>query len=156
MNRFMTGFNFLGIFLVAILCIVQWSANSRLSHDVDQLDQTRVEQEGKLADQDQALKQDAADLDEFRHRLSLSETDLKQTIVKLTAATTQRDTLIVENKQIKSAMDQWIAAVNQRDAALKQAGDVIQKLAIQRNDAIQKFNDLADKYNNLVKGSGNN
>jgi hypothetical protein len=47
-------------------------------------------------------------------------------------------------------LKKWIQAVADRDAALKQAGAVIQKIALERNDAIQKFNDLAAKYNAVV------
>ena len=44
-----------------------------------------------------------------------------------------------------------MAAVAQRDQALKQASSEFQKVANERNDAILKFNDLAGKYNAVVK-----
>jgi hypothetical protein len=46
-----------------------------------------------------------------------------------------------------------MAAVAARDAALKQAGDQIRRLSSERNDAVQKFNDLAGKYNALVSNA---
>ena len=71
--------------------------------------------------------------------------------------TAERDRLLIEAGQLKaqivqlkSALDKWTAAVKDRDAALKHAGDLVQSLAKERNNAIQKFNDLADKYNALV------
>jgi septal ring factor EnvC (AmiA/AmiB activator) len=144
MNRLFSLFNFVGVAALCVLCCVQWQANSRLEANVEQLDQTRIEQSGKIAEQDRTLKNDAADLEDLRQRLSMSESALKTTIA-------DRDRFGAENKQLKAALDKWIAAVKERDAAIKQAGDVIQKLAAERNDAIAKFNELADKYNALVK-----
>lgn len=144
MNRFFSLFNFLGVITLCVLCSVQWQTDSRLENNVQQLDQTRIEQSAKIAEQDQTLKDDAADLDDLRQRLSLSESELRKTI-------SERDHFAAEGRQLKSALDNWIAAVKERDAAIKQAGDLIQKLAGERNDAIAKFNDLADKYNAFVK-----
>jgi hypothetical protein len=52
---------------------------------------------------------------------------------------------------LKADLDKWVAAVKQRDDLIRQAGTEIQGLAKQRNDAIAQFNDLAMKYNALVK-----
>jgi septal ring factor EnvC (AmiA/AmiB activator) len=144
MNRFFSIFNFLGVAAMGVLCCAQWQTNDRLENSVQRLDQTRIEQSAKIADQERTLKDDAADLDDLRQRLSMSESELQTTIA-------QRDHFAVEDKQLKAALDKWIAAVKERDAALQKAGDLIQKLAAERNDAIVKFNDLADKYNALVK-----
>ncbi len=62
-----------------------------------------------------------------------------------------RPTRIAAHDQLKAALEQWVAAVAQRDDVIKQAGQQIQKLAGRRNDAMIKFNDLAGKYNGLVK-----
>jgi chromosome segregation ATPase len=137
MNRFFSIFNCLGIGALAVLCAIQWRANSRLEHDVQWLDQTRIEQSAKIAEQNRVLKDDAADLEDLRLRLSLSESELAKSVA--------------EGIQLKAALAKWAAAVKQRDAAIKQAAEQIQKLAAERNDAIRKFNDLADKYNSLVK-----
>ncbi len=144
MNRFFSLLNFVGVAALCVLCCVQWQANSRLEANVERLDQTRIEQSAKIAEQDITLKDDAADLEDLRQRLSMSESELKTTIA-------DRDRFAAEDKLLKAALDKWIAAVKERDAAIKQAGDVIQKLVGERNDAIAKFNDLADKYNALVK-----
>ena len=133
MNRFLSIFNCLGVGVLAVLCAVQWKANSRLENNVEQLDKTRIEQSAKIAQQESTLKDDAADLEDLRQRLSMSESELK--------------TAVTQAGQLKTALDKW-------KAALKQAGEQIQKLAGERNEAIQKFNDLADKYNSLVKQMG--
>ena len=146
MNRFFSIFNFLGVVAMGVLSCAQWQTNSRLEANVQRLDQTRIEQSARIAAQEQTLKDNAADLDDLRQRLSMSESALQTTIA-------QRDRFAAEGKLLRAALDKWIAAVKERDAALKQAGDLIQKLAAERNDAILKFNDLADKYNALVKQS---
>ncbi|HEX4055905.1 MAG TPA: hypothetical protein VHX86_16700 [Tepidisphaeraceae bacterium] len=143
MNRFFLMFNFLGVVVLCVLCAVQWQTNSRLENNVEQLTNTRIEQSAKIAEQEVSLKNDAADLEDFRQRLSMSESELKTAIA-------DRDRFANEDKQLKSALDKWIAAVAARDKALRQAGDQIQKLSNERNDAVQKFNDLVGKYNALV------
>jgi septal ring factor EnvC (AmiA/AmiB activator) len=144
MNRFFSLFNFVGVAVLCVLCCAQWNANTWLEANVEQLDQTRIEQSAKIAEQDKTLKDDAADLEDLRERLSMSESELKTTIA-------ERDRFAAEGKLLKAALDKWIAAVKERDAAIKQAGNLIQKLAGERNDAIVKYNDLADKYNAIVK-----
>jgi septal ring factor EnvC (AmiA/AmiB activator) len=136
-NRFFSIFNFAGIVAVALLCAIQWEINSRLEARAQQLDQTRIEQSAKIDEQARELKDDAADLEDLRGRLTTCESDLGKAIA-------QRDQLGLENKQLGAALDKWVAAVKARDAALSE-------VLKQRNDAIAKFNDLANKYNGLVK-----
>jgi len=137
MRTALTCLNFLGVFVLAVLLCIQWRINSRLEADDLRLDQLRIEQSAKIADQDISLKQNAADLDDFRQRLSMSESSLKSAII-------ERDKLAELVDQLKKMLDQWKAAVAARDQA-------IQQLIAQRNDAITKFNALADKYNASVK-----
>lgn len=144
MNHVLNFLNLIGVAALAVLCAVQWQANSRLDAQVRQLDQTSMTQKQTIADQQTSLRQNAADLQDLRTRISMSESDLK-------IAVTQRDRLNDENKQLKSALDQWAAALKARDAEIKHAAALIQNVAAERNDAIHKFNDLADKYNQLVK-----
>jgi chromosome segregation ATPase len=146
MNRFFLIFNFLGVALLSVLSAAQWQTNSRLEKSVEQLDKTQIEQSAKIAEQTVTLKDDAADLGDLRQRLSRSESELN-------SAVTERDHFAAEDKQLKAALDKWMAAVAARDAALRQAGDQIQKLSNERNDAVRKFNDLAGKYNALVSNS---
>ncbi|MGA2443708.1 MAG: hypothetical protein ABSH08_22365 [Tepidisphaeraceae bacterium] len=140
MNRLLSIFNCLGVGVLAVLCAIQWQANSRLENNLEQLDKTRIEQSTKIAQQESTLKDDAADLEDLRQRLSMSESELEKAVA--------------DGTQLKATLAKWMAAVKERDAAIKQAGERIQKLAGERNRAIQKFNDLADKYNSLVKQMG--
>ena len=143
MNRFFSIANFVGVAVLCALSAIQWHINSRLEASVRQLDQLRVEQTASIAQQGKTIAQNDADLDDLRQRLSMSESDLK-------TAVDERNRFAAEDNVLKSALDQWMSAVKQRDAALKQYGDLIQKLAADRNDAIGKFNDLASKYNALL------
>jgi chromosome segregation ATPase len=143
MTRFFLIFNFLGVTLLCALCAAQWQTNSRLENGVEQLDKTRIEQSAQIAEQTITLKDDAADLSDLRQRLSMSESGLN-------SAVADRDHFAAEGKRLKAALDKWMAAVAARDAALRQAGDQIQKLSSERNDAVRMFNDLAGKYNALV------
>jgi septal ring factor EnvC (AmiA/AmiB activator) len=141
MNRLIQNLNLLGIIALAVLLAAQWQTNSQLNHDVDQLNRTRIKQTAKIAEQDMTLKQTSADLDDSRERLSISESALQETKAKLAAMTSERD-------QLKANLQKWTAAVAARDVAL-------QKLSTERNDAIQRFNDLVTKYNALESnGSG--
>jgi chromosome segregation ATPase len=133
----MNYLNFAGVVALAVLCGFQWQTNSRLNLEAQSLQKTTLEQAAKIDEQTRTIKNDAADLDDLRGRLSLSESALADDEATI--------------KQLKAAMDKWIAAVAQRDLALKQAGGQMQKLAAERNEAILKFNDLAGKYNAVVK-----
>lgn len=143
MNRSLTIFNLLGVLAVATLCITQWRTNSRLDAQVQALNKTCSDQQNKIAGQTETIKEDAADLEDLRQRLVLAEDQLADTQQELALRN-------AEYEQLRSTLKKWIQAVADRDAALKQAGVVIQKIAQERNDAIQKFNDLAAKYNAVV------
>ena len=73
--------------------------------------------------------------------LALRVTELE---AQLAAVTRERD-------QLRATLDKWVAAVTERDAALKQADKEIQALVSERDGAVAKFNELAGKYNSLVK-----
>jgi chromosome segregation ATPase len=151
-NRFLQYFNLLGIAALCLLCCLQWRTNRQLNLQINHLEQTGIEQQTQIDIQAKTIRGQTADLDDFRHRLELSEAALKESHDKFTALAAQRDQLLAERDQLKSALDQWTAAVAQRDAVIKQANEQISKLTADRNDAIAKFNDLANRYNVLVKG----
>jgi chromosome segregation ATPase len=158
MNRFFSAFNFLGVALLAMLCAVQWRANRDLNYRAIDLEKTCESRATKIAEQDRALKANLEDLDDLRRRLMLSENSLKKLQDQLLEVAAdrdkiavQRDRLTKERDQLKISLDQWMAAVLARDAEIKKANEQIQKLAADRNDAVAKFNELAIRYNNIVK-----
>jgi septal ring factor EnvC (AmiA/AmiB activator) len=147
MNRMLQYLNLLGIAALVVLCCAQWSANRRLNLQAIALEKTRIEQSATISEQEKTIKGYVADLDDFRQRLELSEAAFKEVEQKLTTITAERD-------QLKTDLDKWIAAVAQRDVALKQADNQIEKIIAERNDAISKFNDLANRYNAMAKSNG--
>lgn len=150
MNRIFAVFNFLGILVLCVLCALQWLVNSRVNLRANSLEDIRRQQSAKLEENDKTIRAYTSDLEDFRQRLSLSETQLKDLDEKLSHEIAERNQIAAERDDLKNALGQWMDAVADRDKTINQARDQLQKLAAQRNDAIQKLNDLTDKYNTLV------
>jgi chromosome segregation ATPase len=144
MTRFFQYLNFIGVLALIGLCCIQWRTNRQLNLQAIDLEKTRLQQTAQIAEQDKTIKGYAEDLEDFRRRLELSESAFKEVEQKLDAMTAERDRLKIE-------LDKWIVAVAERDAALKQASEQMQKLIAARDDAIEKFNELAVRYNKIVK-----
>ena len=176
MTRALTAINLIGVLALAALCAVQWRGGNEMAHTIAGLQTTVRHQADTIDQQTKTLAENAADLDEFRQRLSASETllkDVQRQLVVMTGdrdrVTAERDQLTAEVTALKSALDKWMAAVKadeadikdrddaikSRDAVLHQANDQLQTLAAQRNDAVTKYNDLVNQYNALVKQVGN-
>ena len=158
MTRMILVLNFCGVLALAVLCCLQWNMNRQLNLKAIALEKIRLEQIAQLAEQDLKIRGYIADLDEFRGRLTLAESQLKELETKLNVMTAARNELAMQNSQLiaqrdqlKLNLDKWVAAVAERDAVIKQASEQIQKLTMDRNEAVVKFNDLAGKYNALVK-----
>jgi chromosome segregation ATPase len=151
MKRFFDFFNLLGIGVLTLLCFAQWSANGRLGRENDRLETIRLQQANILRTQEATIKGQAADLNEFRDRLTTAEAQLKKLALQLSEVTAQRDRAVMERDQLKAQLAQWQAAVKQRDALIEKAGTEIQALSKQRNDAVTQFNDLVARYNALAK-----
>jgi septal ring factor EnvC (AmiA/AmiB activator) len=144
MNRFLQYLNFAGVLALAGLCALQWKENSRLNLAMNDLEMTRLRQSDQIAAQEKTIKGYTADLEDFRQRLTLAESQMKDLQRDLDKRTAER-------AQLRATLDKWVAAVTERDAALKKAGMEIQTLVKERDGAVGKFNDLAGKYNALVK-----
>jgi chromosome segregation ATPase len=158
MIRLLQWLNLLGILALASLCAEQWQVNRTLNLQNIALESRRIQQEATIADQIARIKADAADLDEMRSRLLIDETAIQAAMEKiavlqqsLLVSDAARKQLQAERDALKSALGTWQAAVAQRDAVLKDADQQLQKLIADRNAAVLKFNDLAGKYNDLVK-----
>jgi chromosome segregation ATPase len=157
MSRILGYINLIGVIALAALCAVQWNRNRDLNLRVIDLEQTRQQQADQIAHEEKIIQENAADLEELRQRLIISESAVTEANQKLAAAnaqinqlTAQRDQLLTERDQLKQTIEQWKAAVAARDDALKSAADEVRTLVGQRNDAIRQFKDLAVKYNSVV------
>jgi septal ring factor EnvC (AmiA/AmiB activator) len=144
MNRIISMLNLLGVVALVLLCCVQWQRNSRLENQAVDLQNVQFQQAATIDQQKRTIKDDAIDLSDLRQRLTMSESALQET-------REEKDRLAIENAQLKKSLQQWTQAVQQRDKVIAHANDLIQMLAKQRNEAVQKFNNLADAYNGLVK-----
>jgi chromosome segregation ATPase len=158
MNRVMQIVNCLGVLALAVLCGTQWRVNGDLNRQVSALERTRIDLTAQVAQRDQRIREDAADLDDFRNRLTMAEgqlLDLQRKVNVLSAQcdrlTADRKLLLAQRDQLLAALETWKAAVAARDAALKSAGDELKKVVAERDQAVGQFNDLADKYNAVVK-----
>ena len=163
--KFLTCMNLVGVVALVVLCAIQWQVNREYNLRVIALDGTRQQQAAAIADRDTTIAGYKSDLEEFRKRLEKSESalkDLEKKIDGLTeardkanaerdAAASARDEALADRDALKKSLDSWIAAVKQRDEALKKAGQDAEQWLKGRNDAVTRFNDLATKYNALVK-----
>ena len=154
MSRIVQGLNLLGILALAALCGVQWHADHRLQMQLLGQEKSRIELADKLAEAERTIKGDVADLEDFRGRLTAADAALKDLQGKVKGDRTESDKVATERDQLKasagamkSTLDKWMAAVAERDQALKQLDAQVAKLAADRNDAVVKYNDLAAKYN---------
>jgi len=150
--------NMIGVLALATLCAWQWQANRRANLLAVSLDKTRQEQVQTMAEQGRSIKGYMSDLDQLRSRLDQSDKALREAEDKVVTLTSQRDTAQAQSKQacaelskLKEVLDKWMAALKQRDESMTMANQEILRLARERNDATAKFNDLATKYNALVK-----
>jgi chromosome segregation ATPase len=156
MNRKLQYLNFFGIAALSVLCVFQWRANSRIDQDRRQLASICQSQRGTISEDERALEADTAAMGDLNGRLTAATGDLLKERSDLAAANHQNDLLTAQCDDLKSALAKWTAAVAQRDAALKQAADEIQKAAADRDQAVKKYNDLAGQYNSIVASQNRN
>ncbi len=151
MNRALPLLNLLGVLLLAGLCVVQWRDNRRLNLEAADLTRIRHEQAAKLEEQTKTITGLSADLDSFRTRLKDASEMVKVTDTKLRPLDREVRQLALERERLKASITNWSAAVTARDERLKEFADQAQELAAARNEAVTKFNELAEKHNAVVK-----
>jgi chromosome segregation ATPase len=156
--KFLAWFNLAGVILLATLCIVQWSVNSRLNLRIIAMEKTADDQTQTIARQQEKIAGCETDLNDFRIRVEqaektvrLDETQIKQLEHSRDRLTSEKASLTAHLEQANDAIEEWMDAVDDRDAALKKTGGELKKATDERNAAVMKFNDLAGKYNDIVK-----
>lgn len=132
--------NFCGVLLLGALSVWQWTENRRLNLEGLSLQRIRQAQEETIAEQQQTLEGQAADLRQLQEktRLLAEERD---------AAQTESERLAQENTQLTASVEQWKEAVAARDVQIEKARSQLTSLAAARDEITQKFNELAEKYN---------
>ncbi len=150
MNRALPILNLLGVLLLAILCVVQWRTNRQVNLEAAELTRIRHEQAARLEEQGKTISGLTADLDGFRTRLQDASTLAQETEAKLRPLEQEVRQLTQERDQLRGSVTNWAAAVAARDERLREFAAQIEELAAARNDAIGKFNALAERHNTVV------
>ena len=151
MNRSLQYANLIGVAALAVLCVIQWSANRRVNLEASALEKARQELTSKVEEHEKTIKGQVTDLDTFREQLSLATTSLKETETKLAKAGREIAQLETEREQLKASVTNWAAAVTARDERLKEGNERIKQLGEEMNANIRKFNELAETHGKLVK-----
>jgi chromosome segregation ATPase len=151
MNRFLQYANLTGVVALAVLCVLQWSANRRLNVEAGSLEKTRLKLAAEVGQQQKELTGRAADLDHFREQLARTSLALKETETKLASAGRELARLEAERTQLKVGATNWAAAVAARDERLKEGNERLRQLGEDLNASIRKYNELAEANGKLVK-----
>jgi len=151
MNRALQYFNLFGMLALAALCVVQWQHDRRLNLQTIQLEKTRQAQQQKISEQEETVRGVSADLADFKQRFKAEHQDLEDTKRKLREGENTVASLTAERNQLNESITNWTAAVAQRDALMKEANRRIEGLSTQLNASIEKYNELATNYDNVVK-----
>ena len=143
--------NLVGVCALASLCVAQWQHDRRLNLQINGLEKTRLEQAGKLTEQERSLRGVNADLAQFKEQFSKAQSELSASLQNLRAAERLTNQFTLERQQLKSSVTNWANAVAARDQRLKEANAEISRLANELNASIRKYNELASNYNGVVK-----
>jgi chromosome segregation ATPase len=150
MNRHLEKLNLLGVIILAVLCVAQWRINRDANVQLQSALKQNHEQSKKIADQQKTIQATGADLEFFRTQLTAAKSSEKSLEKKLTDSERTTLQLTDETAALKTAITNWAAAVDTRDHQLRQAATNIQNLVQSRDDAIEKYNALAKRQNDLV------
>lgn len=149
-NRFLIVINAGGVFALSALCVAQWRTNARLNLEVIAREKAQQEQAWKLAEAAKTINGYTADLENFRQQIIRTHARLKDKEDLLANAEQQVRQLTAEREALKAGLEKWQAAVASRDQRLDEANARVQQLAADRNDAVVKYNELAERYNTAV------
>ena len=151
MSRGLQMVNLAGVLILAAVCVGQWKINRSVNLEANRLEKTRIEQQARIEEQEKTIKGCMADLDTFREQIQTLSKSLKESGAKAAGLESRLAHADADREQLKDSLAKWTEAVKLRDEELTKARDQIQKLADDRNGAVQKFNELAEKYNSVVQ-----
>ncbi|HTI68801.1 MAG TPA: hypothetical protein VMF06_02465 [Candidatus Limnocylindria bacterium] len=151
MSKALHYINLAGILAVAGLCVVQWVANRSLNLDVARLTRVGFEQAAKLEEARKARADCAADLEGFRDRVTQASQAERAASEQVTKLTRELGQAVAERDGAQGSLSAWEKAVADRDAQIKLGNEQIGKLAATRDQAVARYNELAEKYSGVVK-----
>ena len=143
--------NLFGVLVLGGFCVVQWRVNRDLNLETNRLERVRIEQVAQLEERDRLIQDYIADLDQFREQLTRVTDRLKETEGNLAATRLELAQLTQERDQLRISVTNWANAVAARDAQIEEAAGQLAQLGADRNDAVTKFNELAEKHNAVVQ-----
>ena len=147
MNRIMTAINLTGVFALGVLCLLQWGQIGRLQSDAVAAARKADDQSAALSKEKQARDRAESDLADVRDRLAASQAAVDA--YRTRAVTAERNAAT-----LAATIEQYRNAVAKRDAVLAEQEQAVEKLVADRDQARAQYNQLATKYNDLVKQSG--
>ncbi len=151
MNLRLPWVNLAGVALLTGLCALQWMQQRRLELDRARLEGLRTKQEVQLEELTRQGVTRQADLEFFR--LGVAEASLRSRTQELQIGTLERDMdlLRAERDGSKSSLSNWVSAVQERDARLKQAATQLHRVVGERDALATRLNELAVRQNGLVE-----
>lgn len=150
MNHKLQFVNLFGVIALAALCVMQWRQNRQLNLGAIDLEKTRQTQEHKLTEQDKALRGLTDDLARFKEQFARAKSELTETREKLGAAERALTKVSAERDQLQVNLTNWMNAVTERDARLKEANERINEVVGKLNESVVKFNHLVTNHNDIV------
>lgn len=151
MSRFVHAFNFAGVLILAGVVAVQWQGNRRTNLEVNRVQKIRLEQEQRIEDQEKIIAGYTADLETFRGQIQQLSTSIKDSEAKSRELEQKLAQAESQREQLKESVTRWAEAVELRDGELLKARGQIEKLTSERNATVERYNDLAEKYNSTVR-----
>jgi methyl-accepting chemotaxis protein len=142
--------NLFGVLVLGGFCVVQWRVNRDLNLEITRLERVRIEQLTQLEERDRVIQDYLADLDQFREQLSRVTNRLKETEGDLAATRLELAQLTQERDQLRISVSNWADAVAARDEQLEEAAGQLARFGADRNDAVTRFNELAEKHNEVI------
>ena len=151
MTRLIQVANLIGVLALTALCAWQWLHNRSLNVAFNDTERARLQLVEKVEQQAKDLQGKAADLDDLRERLLQTNNQLKETAEKLGQTERRLVQLEAEREQLKASITNWVQAVAVRDEQIQKGNTQLKELMADRNQVVEKFNELAERHGKLVK-----
>lgn len=151
MIRKLQVINLAGVLILTAVCIGQWQMNRTVNLEANRLEKARIEQGQRIEEKDKTISGCQADLNSFREQIANLSKSLHQSEGKATELDAKLARAELDREQLKEGVAKWTEAVQSRDAELSKAREQIEKLASDRNTTVERFNELAEKYNGVVQ-----
>lgn len=169
MDYYLNRINVILIALVGALCLWQWSGEKRADVQIESLRRAVAAGERRGAAQDQALRGDNEDIDEFKKiiaafkaRSDASDVEIRQQKARIFALEQDEKRRAAEAGIAARALAAYKQGVAARDGNIRLLLDQREQLVTANRDAVRKadgaivaYNDLAAKYATLI-GQYNN